>query len=162
MQLGDNDSQEEIYSEENENGRGPYDSYSSGDDYMITESEILSKENLPEGHYTDEVTFSGFYPDTQLVTEQSGPYPSPTESFFAARDVTTITTRIPYHRQTTPSENEDSLPAPDLSYQDEGIHLFAYILQLRKNRTNCTDFHHFRILDHYIATGISVTLLVLR
>ncbi|XP_056377096.1 collagen alpha-1(IX) chain-like [Hyla sarda] len=115
---GDRDFQEEIYSEENENGRGPYDSYSSGDDYLITESQIPSRTNGPEEHYTDEVTFSGYYPDTQLITEQSGPYPSPTESFFAARDVTTITTRVPYYGHTTPRENEDSLPAPELSYQE--------------------------------------------
>ncbi|KAM3929191.1 uncharacterized protein RB166_006984 [Leptodactylus fuscus] len=120
---GDNGFQEEIYSEENTNGRSPYDNYSSGEDYLITASEIPSRANIPEGHYTDEVTFSGYYPDTQLVTEQSGPYPSPTESFFAARDVTTITTRVPYYGRTTPDDNEDSLPAPELSYQDEATNL---------------------------------------
>ncbi|XP_044151435.1 LOW QUALITY PROTEIN: collagen alpha-1(IX) chain-like [Bufo gargarizans] len=120
---GDNEFQGEIYSEENENKRDPYDNYSSGDHFLITASEIPSRTNVPEGHYTDEVTFSGYFPDTQLVTEQSGPYPYPTESFFAARDVTTITTIFPYHGRTTPSENENSLPAPELSYQDEATNL---------------------------------------
>ncbi|XP_040289909.1 collagen alpha-1(IX) chain-like [Bufo bufo] len=121
--LCDNEFQGKIYSEENENGRDPYDNYSSGDNFLITASEIPSRTNVPEGHYTDEVTFSGYYPDTQLVPEQSGPYPYPTESFFAARDVTTITTIFPYHGRTTPSENENSLPAPELSYQDEATNL---------------------------------------
>ncbi|XP_018415838.1 PREDICTED: collagen alpha-1(XXII) chain-like [Nanorana parkeri] len=108
---GDNYSQEEIYSEEYE--RGPYNGYPSGDDYLITATDVPS----------NEVTFSGYYPDTQLVTEESDPYPSPTESYFAARDVTTITTRLPYYRQTTPSPNEDILSAPDVSFQDEATNL---------------------------------------
>ncbi|XP_069815770.1 collagen alpha-2(IX) chain-like [Dendropsophus ebraccatus] len=116
---GESDFQEEIYTEENENGRGPYDGYSSGDDYLITGQRVPG----PEGHDTDEVTYSGYYPDTQLITEQSGPYPTPTESFFAARDVTTITTRVPYYGHTTPSENEDSLSAPEVSYQDGATNL---------------------------------------
>ncbi|XP_072269460.1 uncharacterized protein [Pyxicephalus adspersus] len=108
---GGNDFQEEIYSEEYE--RGPYNGYASGDDYLITATDVPS----------NEVTFSGYYPDTQLVTGESDPYSSPTESYFAARDVTTITTRLPYYHKTTPSANEDFLPAPDVSYQDEATNL---------------------------------------
>ncbi|KAM4706228.1 uncharacterized protein WCC33_010947 [Rhinophrynus dorsalis] len=115
--------QEEIYSEAHEYGSTPYNGYASGDDSLIAATDLPSSTSVPEEIYTEEITYSGYYPDTQLVTEESRPYPSPTESFFAARDVTTITTRMPYVPRTTPSENEDILQAPDLSNHEGVINL---------------------------------------
>nr|XP_053323261.1 collagen alpha-1(IX) chain-like [Spea bombifrons] len=112
---GYNEYEEEIYSDLHEYGSSPYNSYGSGDDYLVTATDIPSSTNVPDGIYTEEVTFSGYSPDTQIVTEEGGPYQSPTEPFFAARDVTTVTTTFPYYHQTTPRENEDILPAPELS-----------------------------------------------
>ncbi|XP_041422970.1 collagen alpha-1(IX) chain-like [Xenopus laevis] len=107
---GYNEFQEEIYSEENNfDGDSRYNGYESGDDDLATATDVPS--------------YSGYDPDPQLVTEESRPYPSPTESFFAARDVTTITTRLPYPRPTTPSENQDIIQAPDISYSDEVTNL---------------------------------------
>ncbi|KAM4687663.1 uncharacterized protein O3C94_006144 isoform 1-T1 [Discoglossus pictus] len=118
---GDNGLQEEIYSEEY--GANLYNGYASGDDYLISESEVPSSTDVPDEIYAEEVTYSGYYPDTQLVTEEASPYPNPTESYFAARDVTTITTRLPYHRQTTPRENEDILPSPEIFNSDDATNL---------------------------------------
>ncbi|XP_018124912.1 collagen alpha-1(IX) chain [Xenopus laevis] len=119
---GYNEFQEEIYSEENnydEDSR--YNGYVSGDDDFATATDVPS--SITEDLYTEEITYSEYDTDTQLVTEESRLYPFPTESFFAARDVTTITTRLPYQRPTTPSENEDILQAPDISNNDEVTNL---------------------------------------
>ncbi|CAH2284273.1 Hypothetical predicted protein [Pelobates cultripes] len=120
-QSGDYGYEEEIYSQEREYGSTPYNGYGSEDDYLITSTDIPSSTDVPVGNYEEEVTFSGYYPDTQIETEEENP--SPTESFFAARDVTTITTRFPYHRQTIPRENEDIIPAPELSRDYEVTNL---------------------------------------
>ncbi|KAM8966977.1 uncharacterized protein RCH25_025643 [Pelodytes ibericus] len=120
---GDNKFKEELYSEEYEYGSNGYGS----EDYFITATDV------PEGLFPEEVTFSGYYPDTQIVTEEERPYPSPTESFFAARDVTTVTTRFPYYRHTTPQQNEDILPAPELHPHDEVTNL---IEEFRLSRTS--------------------------
>ncbi|XP_075444665.1 uncharacterized protein LOC142488177 [Ascaphus truei] len=110
--------QEEIHSEVHEYGSTPYDGYASGDDYLVTATDVPLSTNAPEGYYPDEVTFSGYYPDTQLVTEEPSHYPTPTESYFAARDVTTITARFPIHRP-----REDTVPEPGLSYHEEETNL---------------------------------------
>lgn len=79
----------------------------------------------------EEHTASGYpYPQTTplvtMITEEDYPYTTTTESYVAAKEVTTMTTRVPYrYPTTTPEPYDDYFPAPEV-YDDEGICLKCF------------------------------------
>ncbi|XP_051791518.1 collagen alpha-1(IX) chain-like [Erpetoichthys calabaricus] len=64
-------------------------------------------------------------PIVTMITEEVYAYPTTTESYVAAKEETTMTTRVPYrYRTTTPSPYEDIFPAPGIS-DDEGTDILG-------------------------------------
>ncbi|XP_058879396.1 collagen alpha-1(IX) chain-like [Acipenser ruthenus] len=78
----------------------------------------------------EEHTASGYpYPQTTplvtMITEEEYPYATTTESYVAAKEVTTMTTSVPYRfPTTTPEPYDDYFPAPEV-YDDEGTDVLA-------------------------------------
>ncbi|XP_067833402.1 collagen alpha-2(IX) chain-like [Heptranchias perlo] len=120
-------------SESRGSGSASFEDEMSGDDYIIT-TDIPDIIEFPSGLHP-EISTLGYdnlysrasgYPDLdetgstmptiQIITDEDYPYTTPTGFYIPAREVTTLTTRIPY---TYPTETLDVemelLPVPDIT-----------------------------------------------